>query len=604
MHLPRPKKTLWNRALSTRAVALAAAGTLTVGALAACSAGSTSAASDGSGTTAAQVSATDNSGRSAQDVLAENLSSEETAALADATWDTDDEVAVTLDGDSASVSASASGDGVTVDGSTVTITEPGTYRVSGTLDDGQVVVDSSADGVVRLVLDGADVTSSTGAAIDVQDAGQVSVVLADGSTNRLEDAAEYADTTSDNAANAALYSTADLAISGGGALDVVGNANDGITGKDGLVIASGDISVQASDDAIRGKDYLVVSGGTVDVTAGGDGLKSDADDDSTAGYVALTGGDVTVQAGSDGVQGFTDVAITDGTLTVTGSEEGIEAATVAVSGGDTDITSTDDGLNATVKEAEDDTTTGDTTADDTTDGTTDGTTTDDQQAQPEPPADGEMPTGEPPADGGMPPGGGGGGMGEVQDGASLTITGGTLHVDAEGDGLDSNGVTVVSGGDVVVEGPTNGGNGALDSAGGSTVSGGTVLAVGSSGMAEAFDEGSTQGWVALTADATLEAGTKVAVVDADGTEVAAITLSKTAQSVVYTGPEITDGDTYTLTADGTEVGTATAGEAPAGGMGGGPAGGQGGPGQDQDGSTGTQGDQDTVTDQSSSTTTS
>lgn len=533
MHLPHPKKP-WTRALT-----LAAAGTLTVGALAACSDGSTTSA-DGPGTSAAEISATDNSGRTAQDVLADNLSSDETAALADQTWDTADEVAVTLDGDT----ATAAGDGVTVDGSTVTIDAPGTYRISGTLDDGQVVVDSSVDGVVRLVLDGADVTSSTGAAIDVRDAEQVSVVLADGSTNRLEDAQEYADTTSDNAANAALYSTADLAISGGGALDVVGNANDGITGKDGLVIASGTITVDAADDAVRGKDYLVVSGGTIDVTAGGDGLKSDADDDATAGYVALTGGDVTVDAGSDGVQGFTDVAITGGTLTVTGSEEGIEAATIAVSGGDTAITSTDDGLNATVKEAEDD------------------TTTDDQQAPPEPPADGEMPQG-----------GGGGGMDAVQDGASLTITDGTLHVDAEGDGLDSNGVTEVSGGEVVVEGPTNGGNGALDSAGGSTVSGGTVLAVGSSGMAEAFDEGSTQGWVALTADSTLEAGTEVAVVDADGTQVATITLSKTAQSVVYSGPEIADGATYTLTADGDEVGTAAAGEAPAGGMA--PGGGQG-----------------------------
>ncbi|MFC7876647.1 carbohydrate-binding domain-containing protein [Isoptericola sp. NPDC057391] len=576
MHLPRPKKTLCTRAASTRAMALVAAGSLTLGALAACSDGSATAASGGSGTTAAELTATDNSGRSAQDVLAENLSSDGTAALADQTWDTADEVAVSLDGDSASVSATASGDGVTVDGSTVRITAPGTYRVSGTLDDGQVVVDSSADGVVRLVLDGADVTSSTGAAIDVQDADHVSVVLADGSTNRLEDATEYADTTSENAANAALYSTADLAISGGGALDVVGNANDGITGKDGLVIASGTISVDAADDAIRGKDYLVVSGGTIDVTAGGDGLRSDADDDVTAGYVALTGGDVTVDAGSDGVQGFTDVAITDGALTVTGSEEGIEAATIALSGGDADVTSTDDGLNATVKEAEDDTT--DETNDDTTDDTADG-----QQAQPEPPAEGELPQG----------GGGGGGgapMDQVVVGASVTITGGTLRVDAEGDGLDSNGVAAISGGDVVVEGPTNGGNGALDVAGDLDVSGGTLLAVGSSGMAQAPAEGSSQGWVALTADATLEAGTEVAVVDADGTQVAAITLSKTAQSVVVSGPELADGDTYTLTADGDEVGTATAGEAPAGGMGGGPGGAA------PDGST----DQGGQTDQSSS----
>ncbi|MFE7406493.1 carbohydrate-binding domain-containing protein [Isoptericola sp. NPDC057559] len=560
MRIPRPTK-LW-----TRTVALAAAGTLAAGALAACGADSAGSASTGSSdTSAAEIAATDNSGRSAQDVLAANLSSEETAALADQTWDTADEVAVALDGDT----ASASGDGVTVDGSTVTITQPGTYRVSGTLDDGQVVVDASADGVVRLVLDGAEITSSTGAAIDVRDADQVSVVLADGSTNRLEDAAEYADTTSDNAANAALYSTADLAVSGTGALEVVGNANDGITGKDGLVVAGGDISVTAADDAIRGKDYLVVSGGTIDVQAGGDGLKSDADDDATAGYVALTGGDVTVEAGDDGAQAFTDIAITDGSLTIEKSVEGLEAATIAISGGDVDITSSDDGLNATVKEAEDDTATDDSA-----------TGTDDQAA----PDQGAAP------EDGQAPQGGGGGMDEVQDGASLTVTGGTLHVDAEGDGLDSNGVAVISGGDVVIEGPTNGGNGALDSAGGLTVSGGTLLAVGSSGMAEAPGTDSSQGWVALTADSTLEAGTEVAVVDADGTQVATLTLTKPAQSVVYSGPEITSGDTYTLTADGTEVGTAAAGEAPAGGMGGGPGGG-GQPGQDAPDGQGPQGAQ-------------
>ncbi|WP_166851120.1 carbohydrate-binding domain-containing protein [Isoptericola sp. BMS4] len=567
MRIPRP------RTVRSRAVALAAAGTLTLGAVAACDAGSsaTAASDDGAGTA---VVTADNSGLTADEVLADNVSPDETAALADETWDADDEVAVSLDGDT----ASADGDGVTVDGSTVTVTQPGTYRISGTLDDGQVVVDSADDGVVRLVLDGADITSSTGAAVDVRDADQVSVVLADGSSNRLEDATEYAESDEDNAANAALYSTADMAISGDGALEVVGNANDGITGKDGLVIAGGTITVTAADDAVRGKDYLVVTGGTVDVDAGGDGLKSDADDDATAGYVALTDGDVTVQAGSDGVQGFTDVVVADGTLEVTGSEEGIEAATIVQSGGDVDVTSTDDGLNATVKEAEDSSTTDSSTeagtntdpgasADSDGTGTADGQAPVDGQA----PADDEMPQGGPPADGEMPEGapqggGAGGGMG-VEEGASLTITGGTLHVDADGDGLDSNGVTVVSGGDIVIEGPTNGGNGALDSAGGLDVSGGSLLAVGASGMAESPDADSAQGWVALTADTTLEAGTEVAVVDADGTAVASITLSKSAQSVVLSGSEITSGDTYTLTADGEQVGTATAGEAAEGGMG-------------------------------------
>src|SRR5690606_28538645 len=101
--------------------------------------------------------------------------------------------------------------------------------------------------------------------------------------------------------NAALYSTADLTITGTGALEVHGNANDGITSKDGLVIESGTITVDAVDDAVRGKDYVVVSGGTLDLTAGGDGIKSDNDEDAALGYVYVADGDVTVTAGDDGI---------------------------------------------------------------------------------------------------------------------------------------------------------------------------------------------------------------------------------------------------------------------------------------------------------------
>lgn len=171
-------------------------GALAIGALAGCSTAAATPTDTASPVTISDVAT------SVDDALADNEDYTELAALADETWDTASETTVVLDGDGATVS----GDGATADGSTVTISAPGTYRISGTLDDGQVIVSSEADGLVRLVLDGTDITSSTGSAIAVTQADDVSVVLADGSSNSLTDASTYAD-TSEDAPNAALFSS-------------------------------------------------------------------------------------------------------------------------------------------------------------------------------------------------------------------------------------------------------------------------------------------------------------------------------------------------------------------------------------------------------------
>ena len=488
-----------------RALAAGSALLLTV-ALAGC----TSAATDTEPGTSATARST------AAATATESLADHDDASLY--TWDAADEVAVTLDGTSATVD----GDGATVDGGTVTITAAGTYRLTGTLTDGQVVVETADDGVVRLVLDDADVTSTTGAALSVTDADVVVLILEDATTSSLTDGEGYVDAdAATDAPNAAVYSTADLTIGGTGSLTVTGRTEDGITSTDGLVVSGGTITVDAIDDGIRGKDYLVVRGESdVTVTAGGDALKADAEaaDDAAAGYVAVEAGTVTLAAGDDGVHAEGALTISGGTVDVTTSTEGLEALQVTISGGVVGVRSSDDGVNVSG-----------------------GTGTADATAQ----------------GGGRAPGGGGpGGEAVLEDGWVL-ISGGTTTIDADGDGFDSNGSATMTGGTLIVYGPTMDGNGAIDVNGTFTVDGGTLIAAGSAGMAQAPSDSSGQAFLGISFGTTVAAGSEVVVTAADGTEVVTVTPAKAAATLVVSMPGIAAGESYDVSVDGTVLGTVT-----------------------------------------------
>lgn len=469
---------------------------------------------------------------------------------ADYVWDVADEVAITLTGGSATTDS----DAVTVDGAVVTITAAGTYRLSGSLDDGQVVVDSAGDGIVRLIFDGVDLSSSTSAPVVISDAGKAMIVLAGGSSNTVSDASTYIypDAETDEP-NAAIFSTADLTLTGSGALTVAGNSNDAIASKDGLVISGGTITVTAADDGIRGKDYLVVrerdSAPQITVTAAGDGLKSDNEEDATKGYISLSAGEVTVTAGDDAVQAQTDVVISGGTLslaagddgvhadaalTITGgtiniteSYEGLEAAQITIDAGDIQIVASDDGINVA--------------------GGTD--------------ASGMGG----PAGGGRQGGGGApGGMGGEETFTAdadyfMVINGGTVVVDADGDGLDANGSIEIAGGTVVVSGPAGNGNGAIDSDGGLLMSGGVLVAAGSAGMVVSPAASSPQASVLVSFNTVQSAGTIVHLVAADGTTIASYESSKDFQTIVISTPQMISGETYSITVDGTVTGDVVGG---------------------------------------------
>ncbi|WP_311446296.1 carbohydrate-binding domain-containing protein [uncultured Rothia sp.] len=529
-------------------------------ALTGCSATSTSNAS-ATATSATSTSASNTSGTTSKvadsfstDVKSGAKLAEDTHYSAkDVTWDSYSEVTIDLSNPTAT-------DGVTVSDGVITITKAGNYKLTGTYE-GQIKVEATSGDMVRLILNNATITNSTGAAINVVKADEVVIYTASGTTNTVSDGSSYSDTAS-GSPDAAIYSKSDLTLAGEGTLKVEGKHEEGIHTTDGLVIASGTLEVNAANTGIKGKDYVDILDGTITVTASQDGIKATNDTDGNRGWVRLSGGTVNISAGDDGFKAERVLEISGGTLNITQSNEGIEAQYINILDGTVNVTSSDDGINASYSTT---TTTDSTSTESASTSTTQTaqTTQGNQNSAPQAPsgsagqapAGGQAPsgsmgsgtTGQPPAGGGMRGGmGGGGGTFEVVD-ATINIAGGTVTVNANGDGIDSNGTATLSGGTLIVNGPFTGGNASLDTNGDLLLNGATVTAGNSGDMFEAPSTNSTSGYVKISNVSNLSAGTTVQVADSSGNVVAnyKVTNSNTAL-ILVSSSKITKGQSYTV----------------------------------------------------------
>ncbi len=408
---------------------------------------------------------------------------------------------ITLTGSGAT---SSGGGNVTISGSAVTITGPGTYEITGTLNNGYVRVDSPSSGLVTLILNNASITNSSNSPLQIEDADEAEIVLAPGSTNQLTDGANYVfpDPSVDEP-NATLYSRADLTISGSGSLNIRANYNDGINGKDDVIISSGNITIDAVDDGIRGKDRLTINGGTIDIRARGDGLKSD-NKDAGRGIISITNGTVRINSGDDAISAKNDVDISGGTITVTESYEGIEAMRVRIRGGTVNVNARDDGINA----VED-------------------------------------------------------GLDEfaVAPNAWINIEGGTVVVNADVDGVDSNGTVTFSGGTTVINGHSGGmpGEGAIDANGPVYFNGGTVFGAGSAAMVLlSTPQTGGQGWAAAQLGSTQNPNTIVHLVS-NGQVLVSYRAPKSFREFIFSSDRIVNGQTYQVYVGGSISGTTIGG---------------------------------------------
>lgn len=480
----------------------------------------------------------------------------------------------------------------------ITLTEAGDYVLSGTLTDGSVIINAPEDAKLHLILNGAHIASQSAAALYVISADKVFVTLTDGSENGISAAGDSAE---DDYANvdAAIFARCDISFNGSGSLSVSSAKGRGIVSKDDLVFTGGSYMIQAANHGISGKDSIRIADGSFDLSSGNDACHCSGDFDFLAGSMEISAAD-------DGVHSDAALSVSGGSITISLCYDGLEGVTVDISGGMIDITSSDDGINAANGSSD--------SAHDGTDGTpaeSAGGVTDMSGDPPEKPdgdsapdmscagmrrpdggtppekLDGSGDTGtasgstpEAPAD--MPeaqtnmPGGMGGGFGGGDDlfaadsSCLVTISGGTVRINAQGDGIDSNDDLVISGGEVYISGPRNGGDGALDYNGSGTISGGIVVACDMGGMSQNFSDGSQ-----CSAMISLNGSGEIRLTDASGNVLLSYTPADDYSCIVVSCPELSEGSEYTLSYGSasqsftqSEAHMGSASNVPAGGLGG------------------------------------
>ena len=506
---------------------------------------------------------------------------------------------ITMNGNTVAID----GKGASFTNGNIEITKSGVYYFNGTLDNGQVIIESNDENTVWLVFDGIDITYESGAPIFVKEAEKTIITLKEGSDNYLKDGENYV-LNEDEEPTATLFSKDDLIINGSGNLNISANYNDGITGKDDLKILSSNIEITALDDGIVGKDLLLITDATITINAGGDGLKSSNDKDTDKGVVLIENSNINIESGADAIQaesllqinsgifnlvsgggsinssssssggwgqwgggafppgssgssGSTtstsdsakalkaeqNILINNGVFVIDSSDDSIHSnSSIQINDGSYTLSSGDDGIHADSAIVING---GDINILKSYEGIESSIITiNDGNINVVSSDDGINVAGGSDSSSilGRP------GQNNFTDnsGRLLYINGGTIYVNASGDGIDVNGSIVMSSGNVYVNGPTSNANGALDYDGTFNVSGGNIAAVGSSGMAQTPSNTSTIYTINVAFATTQSANKEIVLKDSSGNIIVSLTPAKIYNSLVITSEKLVKGNVYYL----------------------------------------------------------
>lgn len=466
----------------------------------------------------------------------------------------------------------------------ITITESGTYNLTGTISDGLIKVNT--DGNVKLVLDSVNIKNSSGPAIYIANASDVIIELKEGTTSTLEDGQKYSGYDADVIGT--IFSHDDITFQGTGILNVTSKNADAIVGKDDLKIISGTYNIVSLDDGIRGKDSVYIKDGNFTINSDGDAIKSTNDTDTEKGYILIENGTYNITSTLDSIQAQTKLSIKNGNFVIktgdgssntstskgwgswgktsssSASAKGLKALdNIVIENGKFSFDTSDDAIHANncvgIKNATINISSGD-----------DGIHADKVLI---------IDSGEinitksyegiesakitingayidiTSSDDGINVAGGKDSSAQNRPGANnynsnttnvLTINAGTIHVDASGDGIDVNGAAYINGGSTTVDGPTNPGNGAIDYDSTFEVNGGTLYAGAIRGMLQECSQSSTTYSVTITFNSTYSSNDKITIVDSNGKVIANYKSNKSYQTLIVATPNLKADTTYTI----------------------------------------------------------
>ena len=465
------------------------------------------------------------------------------------------------------------------------ISNGGWYVISGSLDDGKIIVDADNSSKIWIRLNGVTLNCSDDACLRIDQADKVFLTLAEGTENSFTSGSTYSDEALSDNTGGTIFSHDDLTINGSGSLSITAEYKHGIDANDSLVITGGNITITAPQDGVHVNDSF-----------------------------RFTEASLTVDAGDDGIHSDKELYVESGTILINSCVEGLEALTIDVAGGDITVYPTDDGFNAnggtsntmgggmggppdmsagerpslsedTASESasgEESTTTESTKSAEamTTvasgEAMTGSETTESTESTEAMPtfASGEATTGSGTTDT----------TESTEEETYIRISGGKITIingsGNDADGLDSNGSIYIDGGEIYISLVGQGSNSALDygseSGGELVVTGGTVMAFGASSMAEEFSESSTQPAVLYNLESAIEGGTTFQVLNSSGEEVLSYTPANSYSSVSFSSPALSLGESYTLVSGETtaevtleSVATTSGSSGGMGGMGGG-----------------------------------
>lgn len=478
----------------------------------------------------------------------------------------------------------------------ITITTAGVYNLTGTIDDGVVTINTK--GNVKLVLNNVNITNSKGPSIYVKDADTVVIETSSGSTNYLEDSETYSGYDIDEIGT--IFSHSDISFEGEGTLVVKSNNEDAIVGKDDLKIVSGTYEINAKDDGICGKDSVYIKNGKFKITSSGDAIKSTNDTDSTKGYVLIENGNFDINSTLDGIQAETKLLIKDGTFDIITGSGSVNASTkeewghwgssssndsesakgikagdnlliengiinidssddsihsnnyVGIKSGTITLSSGDDGIHADTELIID---SGKINIEKSYEGLESSKITINN---------GEINVTS--SDDGINVAGGNDSSAMGRPGANnfssntsniLNINGGTIYVDSDGDGIDVNGSAYINEGNVIVYGPSNGGNGALDYDREFVINGGTLVAGGSSGMAQGASSTSKVYNLLVNFTSNYNKDDEITIENSNNKEILSYKSDKSYSTLVVASPKLENGKSYTIKVNGNKYETFT-----------------------------------------------